>query len=736
MIQLRNFTGTDDQEGSVEERGLLRDVEQCVRSAEDILHITSTTVFITEQSPHSPLRHLAEAQGDPWPSRSSLWATRLPVSNGASVALSQSDSRIEDPSSDGSEAESIADPEPDLEVGFTAEVYSTIIADLLLVLQRNIDAQDHHQAEKTCRTIVKHCIDRENNLGIKFDIRSELSEKLVDIYLKQRNYQKAKRVLSRLLQGETADADRKWRLYGSLASAYYGQGRLDKALHFAQRSLRGREKIYGQNDDLTHQAAILVMEIYERQGEAATADALRGSYCPIALPPPPPPKSALRSPRRRTPSPPVTPITSSEPQHPLPRGYNDSSYHQDRNHVRWAPDVWTNESGINAITESGRTVLIEAIFKADEEYVKLILKRGADVETRCEGITTPLMHTVTLGLSSIAEILLEHGAQPDIPTSRWTPLQKATHLGDLTMMRLLLSYGANIEYRSPFDFIPPKSAKARLKAIAANEHESEADSTSESGQGWTPLLRAAFKGDQDAVLLLLDQGAEIEARNPKKATPLMCACQSLHFATVDLLLLRGANVHVYDDYGWRPIHRALVNRSNEPLNPIVPRLLDHEADVNARCNYNKTPLHYAIERNDASTVAFLLSKKADIEARDIAERTPLHTAIECRLESMVRLLLEQGADATAMDKFHHDALAAANHAERKSPEIIALLMKHKKRLKKEISEAAAGRGAKSKPTFGERRRGSLGGVVAANATHAAADSSKKSWFGTKSGKRK
>ena len=77
-------------------------------------------------------------------------------------------------------------------------------------------------------------------------------------------------------------------------------------------------------------------------------------------------------------------------------------------------------------------------------------------------------------------------------------------------------------------------------------------------------------------------------------------------------------------------------------------------------------------------VTFLLAAGADFEARDIADRTPLQTAIECRLEVMVRLLLDAGADTDARDKGGRDALAAAQHARRRSPEIIALLAKRKK----------------------------------------------------------
>lgn len=278
----------------------------------------------------------------------------------------------------------------------------------------------------------------------------------------------------------------------------------------------------------------------------------------------------------------------------------------------------------------------------------------------------PLMHAVMHGYPGVVKILLNHGAQVDTATSGWTPLHKATDMGDLATMRLLLAYGADIEFKSPLNFTPPKSPRARLKAIAFDEPDAEIEITHDPGQGWTPLLRAAFKGEEAAVRLLLDNDADIEARSPTRATPLMCACENLHPATVDLLLMRNADVHAFDEFGWRPLHRALVNRSTSGHNEIPYILISHKADVNARCNYNKTPLHYAIEKADAPMATFLLQNGADIEARDKAECTPLHTAIECRQVSMVRLLLKHGADATAMDQSGNNALTVAKLAERKS----------------------------------------------------------------------
>lgn len=345
-MQRWKFTGGGDHEESLEELGLLQDVEQCVKSAEAMMTTTNAAAYDDGQSSSSSLRHVTESPIDHWPSGLPPWTAPLPVRNGSSVAPSQTDSKTDDQPSDDSEGESIVDPEPDLEAGFSPEVYSSLIANLQQDLRNEMNARDFRKAESTYRTIVQHGIDRERNLGIPFDNRSELSEKLADIYLNRRQYHKAKRVLGQLLREESSDTDQKWRLYLSLASAYHGLQRLDKAFLFAQRSLRGREELFERHHSLTRQSATLVIDIYEQQGEHGTADVLRRIYCPHTLPPPPP-KSALRSNiRRKTPSPPPSPQVSQSPQQQSPPGYQEDNYHQNRRNVQWAPDVWVNDSAL------------------------------------------------------------------------------------------------------------------------------------------------------------------------------------------------------------------------------------------------------------------------------------------------------------------------------------------------------------------------------------------------------
>ncbi len=67
--------------------------------------------------------------------------------------------------------------------------------------------------------------------------------------------------------------------------------------------------------------------------------------------------------------------------------------------------------------------------------------------------------------------------------------------------------------------------------------------------GWTPLHYAAAGGKNKIVQILLERGADIDARSPNHTTPVMVAAYEGHFYTVKLLLERGADVTLQNDLG-------------------------------------------------------------------------------------------------------------------------------------------------------------------------------------------
>lgn len=104
-----------------------------------------------------------------------------------------------------------------------------------------------------------------------------------------------------------------------------------------------------------------------------------------------------------------------------------------------------------------------------------------------------------------------------------------------------------------------------------------------------------------------------------------------------------------------------------PYPNIVKLLIDAGADVNAKNNFGKTPLMYAIQERNTQSVALLLDAGANANAETLEDisctalkagkRTPLMYAAWHGTPEIVQMLLEKGADIAAKDTKGDTALS-------------------------------------------------------------------------------
>lgn len=102
----------------------------------------------------------------------------------------------------------------------------------------------------------------------------------------------------------------------------------------------------------------------------------------------------------------------------------------------------------------------------------------------------------------------------------------------------------------------------------------------------TPLHLAAEYGSADVAALLLEHGADVDARNKLGVTPLQCAASRGDKNIASLLIKRGAIVNAQNLGGRTALHLAAAYGHKD----VVALLLAHGADVRIRSSDGQTPL--------------------------------------------------------------------------------------------------------------------------------------------------
>ena len=82
------------------------------------------------------------------------------------------------------------------------------------------------------------------------------------------------------------------------------------------------------------------------------------------------------------------------------------------------------------------------------------------------------------------------------------------------------------------------------------------DSLNSNVEGRTLLMHAAFEGDLDRVIRLLDEGSDPNARDAGGDTALMFAAMRGHFLIVKVLLAHGADPLARARNGWTALRFA------------------------------------------------------------------------------------------------------------------------------------------------------------------------------------
>ncbi|MFF4758323.1 MFS transporter [Streptomyces sp. NPDC001292] len=234
--------------------------------------------------------------------------------------------------------------------------------------------------------------------------------------------------------------------------------------------------------------------------------------------------------------------------------------------------------------------------------------------------------------------------------------------GRLAVAVLIVTLAANTLLWPVYQAFMPVFAEVSAPATSRSHRAATGE------EATAQLLEAVADDNPGAAAKAIRADANLEARNDQGQTPLVMATKANHVKMARLLLESGADPNAKDKIQ----DSAFLYAGAEGLNEILELTLEHGADVRSTNRYGGTALIPASEHGHVVTVRILLAAGVPVHVNNLSW-TALHEAIVLGNGSqdhvtVVRLLLAAGADPTIPDK--HGVLPRDLAARRGYQEIV------------------------------------------------------------------
>jgi ankyrin repeat protein len=217
-----------------------------------------------------------------------------------------------------------------------------------------------------------------------------------------------------------------------------------------------------------------------------------------------------------------------------------------------------NTKGLMEVIRGGDRAGLEALLKEEPDLLRYAAPNGSSA----------VLLTAYYGHAQLADVFVRQGAKLD--------LFETCATGNLERVETLVKENAGV-----------------VNAFAPD--------------GFFPLGLAAFFGHRAIVEFLLKNGADVNAaaRNAQKVTALHGAVARRDVEIVKMLLEGGADANAKQEHGFVPLHDAAANGNLA----LVQLLVSHRARADERSDDGKTPGEMAAERGHGQVAEWLAGRK-------------------------------------------------------------------------------------------------------------------------------
>lgn len=330
---------------------------------------------------------------------------------------------------------------------------------------------------------------------------------------------------------------------------------------------------------------------------------------------------------------------------------------------------------VTGIAQGGYTPLMFAARVGDLATAKLLLDRGADINTAAVEDGTPLVIASAWGHEDLALLLLDEGADPNIPDANgMTALHYAMREGLKTLLGYDLVVTTHVCGFKSVNPCKPMQAlsdqdRTALKDPASGLYVVEGEQKNIDYDGRNRVILPG-RNMHELAEALLAHGADVNAAikyppamlrvdhlswlNLAGATPVLFAVASLDESALETLLEHGADPQVKTEVNHAVFNKQTENHADDnqvlgngtPLMVAVglgrqnrftaeeekralvvaKRLLDLGADINEATATGWTALHAAAFNGSDMLIRFLVENGANLDTQNGCGRTPLSLA--------------------------------------------------------------------------------------------------------------
>lgn len=268
---------------------------------------------------------------------------------------------------------------------------------------------------------------------------------------------------------------------------------------------------------------------------------------------------------------------------------------------------YSDQNTVKGVTEfdlGGFTPILFAARVGDLESAKHLLASGANVNDAAPTGASVLVLAAHSGQGAAARLLLERGAEVNTQGAGYSALHAAVLRGDLELVKALLERGADPD--------------ARLAKGTPSRYYSKDYAFNDNLVGATPLWLAARFGEPEIMSVLAAKGADPRATLPDGTTALMTI----------IIPARGLGGFRLGDrrerYQGPADIAAKADGEDESITiTTASRALALGIDVNAANKDGDTVLHMAAGLALGRVIQFLVEKGANLEAKNQRGLTPL-----------------------------------------------------------------------------------------------------------------